>query len=516
MYNIDDPTADADDPRLLTPSVLWLDVCEEPGLTRLCLAPRSVFELSKDYEDERLANGIFLSDIDEVRRGASSHAFNRAIPPLYQPFGEQIQEGCTTWVNPEKCFSVVASERTLAVQLAGDDSDQPVPRLQLIDLLSLYSMQSLTNSEIRGRNRRFRRVLVHPSVKVSRAAAKFPAHVLEDAERITQLLSKGIDVDEENFSPHFGTRIVPKHLSYEEETRKLHIRCPRPAADSKPKEATTPQSDTEDDGRTSHSSSQDAIKQPLPSIPTVGMLTEQQVLAVMPHLKFGLTGEDRSIDIDDVSEVRPGKVSASVDGSEDLLYVSIIASTSIVVLPVPSLVVRDNLVRRFQAFITVKRDFAAFETDSPELFRPLPGDFSPILGDDFLPQSSYLTPPPAKTLSQTMKVTFGNLNAKNAEDEQLRMSAGTIPSVSSSTAKSHQSHRRGSGTGLLVARSSAGDGVYTPPATASPISSTVYSHTKRTVSISVLRRSSASSRGQSSLSEAFNNNPTVLSGSHDH
>jgi hypothetical protein len=46
------------------------------------------------------------------------------------------------------------------------------------------------------------------------------------------------------------------------------------------------------------------------------------------------------------------QTSLSIDG-EDALYVSVIASESIIVLPVPSLSVRNNLVRRFQAFIKV-------------------------------------------------------------------------------------------------------------------------------------------------------------------
>ncbi len=37
--------------------VMWLDVSEDPALSRLCVAPRDVFDLSPDYEDERLANG---------------------------------------------------------------------------------------------------------------------------------------------------------------------------------------------------------------------------------------------------------------------------------------------------------------------------------------------------------------------------------------------------------------------------------------------------------------------------
>jgi len=55
--------------------VMWLDVSENPALSRLCVAPRNIFDLSPDYEDERLANGIFLSDVAEVRPGAASFGF---------------------------------------------------------------------------------------------------------------------------------------------------------------------------------------------------------------------------------------------------------------------------------------------------------------------------------------------------------------------------------------------------------------------------------------------------------
>lgn len=37
--------------------VLWLDICDESALSRLCIAPRSVFELPRECEDERLSTG---------------------------------------------------------------------------------------------------------------------------------------------------------------------------------------------------------------------------------------------------------------------------------------------------------------------------------------------------------------------------------------------------------------------------------------------------------------------------
>lgn len=559
VYNIDDPLADGDDARILTSSVLWLDVCEEPGLSRICLAPRSIFELTKDYEDERLANGIFLSDIAEVRRGCSSHSFRRSFPFLYNPHSPysphtqphpqqqssspksnnssfsfshnnsnndknnnvKSNDNLASWIDPERCLSIVGSERTLAVQLVGDDHETPIPRLQLIDLLSLYSLQSLTATEIRSRGRKFRRLQAHSSVKVL-PPGPLAKNIIFDAERIAQLLVTGIDVDEENFSPHFGTKIVAKHLSYDERTHQLHVRSPSQSESQsvappevKQRHPPTPQTDNEEDVSISSNSQEiqgngGQMSSQMSSQVSGQVMSEQQVLGVMPHLQFGLTGQDRTIDLDDISEVRPGKVSASVDGSEDLLYVSIIASQSIIVLPVPSLIVRDNLVSRFQAFVTVYRDFKALDSDSPALFRPLEttgsvADFTPILAEDL---ASFLTPPTKNSLSQTMKVTFSNLSAKNAEDEQRVSSSGQPTSVGGESAIT-AARRRHSASGGRFSSGSNGLGGELSPPVLTTATGTVYSHTKRTKSISILRRSSTSSRGQSSLSEAFNNNLSV-------
>lgn len=58
------------------PYILWLDKCDDLSVSRLCLTPKSIFDLdTKNYEDEKLSNGIFLSDIADVRLGASSVGF---------------------------------------------------------------------------------------------------------------------------------------------------------------------------------------------------------------------------------------------------------------------------------------------------------------------------------------------------------------------------------------------------------------------------------------------------------
>ena len=43
--------------------MLWLDVSEDPALSRICIAPKEIFELPAEYEDERLANGEALKDV---------------------------------------------------------------------------------------------------------------------------------------------------------------------------------------------------------------------------------------------------------------------------------------------------------------------------------------------------------------------------------------------------------------------------------------------------------------------
>lgn len=37
--------------------VVWIDICDEPALSRLCVAPKNIFALPVNCEDERLANG---------------------------------------------------------------------------------------------------------------------------------------------------------------------------------------------------------------------------------------------------------------------------------------------------------------------------------------------------------------------------------------------------------------------------------------------------------------------------
>lgn len=101
-------------------------------------------------------------------------------------------------------------------------------------------------------------------------------------------------------------------------------------------------------GTTDSTSSETGIPgaEAMHSLPTSALLA--QSMGAM-----NLTSSDRCIDIDDISEIRPGKISAYVDGSEDLPLLTIVASETILCLPVANVQLRNNLIRRFQAFVEV-------------------------------------------------------------------------------------------------------------------------------------------------------------------
>jgi hypothetical protein len=454
------------------PFVLWLDICDEPALSRICLAPRDVFSLPKEYEDERLANGIFLSDIADVRRGASSHAFRR------HSFAE---------LRPELCVAIVGSERTLSVQFvhpqlaqaigappsislptmpaaydspaapvtgkkavagAGGKKVMTIDRGYFVDMLNLLAIQSLSPAELKLRGRKFQRCEPHESVRVGRDAFLTAAD-RTSAEKLRQLLVGGIDVDEETFSPQLGIRIYQKRLQFHPDSRKLSISSLQPSPlpspsppqqqQQQPARTTSPlptevepqlqdiQEEEDEDGQDSgeeadeeeddaqertSSSSQSSVSRrntidslgPNPPAPQQSSVSSALDLS---FLKFDLTTQNRSLDLDDISEVRPGKVSPLIDGcsgedSNDVLYVSIVASESILVLPVPSLVVRNNLLRRFQSFLLVSNPNPANPSPTPVRTNPtpLPSPLSSLLS----PRCTETTrpwPPTARPSSAT-------------------------------------------------------------------------------------------------------------------
>eukprot|EP01040_Poterioochromonas_malhamensis_P005636 gene5634-6056_t len=662
--------------------MLWLDVCEEPSLSRICLAPKKIFALPKAYEDERLANGIFLSDIAEIRKGASSHTFRS------YPF--------THLLRPELCVCIVGSERTISVQFIHEllpptpgnvvvvnsppsvpvDSRPPSPlpststaiatpstpppakkkmivdRAYFIDMLNLMAIQSLTPSELKFRQRKFTRASPHSSVKV------FPNHILttkvkENANKLLSLLTKGIEVDEETFSPYLGIRIYQKNLQYDVNSRKLFINSltsatTTPTADTssvsnssfdderamstspllpltvtvtgkelqdiveaenedEDEEEEEEEGDEEvhrvgsntpllenieeegsqnsnednnlgDDGERTSSSSQSSLSQRNtmdslhnpeyynhpPALTNPGTLLasisgggskdhtpeeEQQIPHKnidLSHLKFDLTTQNRSIDIDDVCEIRPGKVSPLIDGvnieDNDSLYVSIIASESILVLPVPSLVVRNNLIKRFQAFLLVHRDYAGLDSDTPTVFRKKTSLSSPRLGNAQRVVASSLPPLPPGTLitfnspAQVTKKTSTKYkktaSSKKSKKTSTRTSASASAPIPINTMNANGIAASTTSPSSSLVNTPSSGGVYVTAGTSPPANPSIpsaaaakrrrsapsvtlatqlsqlnnrhiYSHTKQTRSVSIVRRSSNSSRGPSSISESF-------------
>lgn len=114
--------------------VLWLDVSEEPALSRLCIATIDVFNSPRSNEDERLANGIFLSDIADIRTGINSYGF-KACSKLY------------SWIDSSKCLSIIGSERSLNIQICNDACFGDIN--YMVDILRLLALQSLTDNEVR-------------------------------------------------------------------------------------------------------------------------------------------------------------------------------------------------------------------------------------------------------------------------------------------------------------------------------------------------------------------------------
>lgn len=62
------------------------------------------------------------------------------------------------------------------------------------------------------------------------------------------------------------------------------------------------------------------------------------------------------MDIDDISEIRPGRISFSCDGSEYLPSLTIVGSETSISLPLDSVAIRNALLRQFQSFLVVYRN----------------------------------------------------------------------------------------------------------------------------------------------------------------
>ena len=59
------------------------------------------------------------------------------------------------------------------------------------------------------------------------------------------------------------------------------------------------------------------------------------------------------IDLDDISEIRAGKFSFDIDGQDSKPRITIVATEASICLPMPTRKLRDKLLTRFQAFLSV-------------------------------------------------------------------------------------------------------------------------------------------------------------------
>lgn len=358
--------------------VLWLDVCEDPALSRICIASKVVFEMPKQYEDLRLANGIFLSDIAEVRLGAAS------VTHLSAPFGELLLH---PWIKPEMCVSIVGSERTLDIQLLPEAPGEGVSRQTFVDMLNLLSMQSLGPQEARQRRRFYRKLHLHefnrnlgegylrppPQMRLT------PAEKL-DAMHTSDLLCAGIEVEEEALSAYGSSvklGILPKTLRFHPEERVLSVgpRVPPPEVDTRIVEESHRENckgctnNSGSDGATSTESFSSGVIM----VENTDNLGERKSAKDQGNL-FGdidyLAEQRRDMLLDDIAEIRPGRVSMAIDSEPDSMALTIVSSGTILCLPIPNKQLRDQLIRRFQLFIEAYRDYECLNSDHPNIFKP--------------------------------------------------------------------------------------------------------------------------------------------------
>jgi hypothetical protein len=80
--------------------------------------------------------------------------------------------------------------------------EHDVKRSLFVDILNLLALQALTPAEIKLRQKRFARCAPHESVR--NCDHKLTKKETSDAERLQKLLVKGIEVDEEAYSPYYG------------------------------------------------------------------------------------------------------------------------------------------------------------------------------------------------------------------------------------------------------------------------------------------------------------------------
>lgn len=278
--------------------VMWLDVSDDmAALSRICIATKQVYESTHKNQDGRLANGIFVGDIAEVRLGAASYSFARTQ---------------CSWVNPTNCIVIVGSERCLSLQLPDESTDSHLTRIFIVDMLRLLVIKSLTPKEILLRQKS--QWLPTSKYTVKRSVLK--QQNSSEARHISHLFSKGIPIVEEIFNRTSCTLVNRSRLlKYDEDCHVLSFTA-----------------NSSNDGDEEHDE------------------------------------YEKHIDIDDISEIRPGKLSYSIDGL-DIGMITIVASECIVCLPI-DINQRNELIKKFQLFLNATREVPYYDNNVPRAFRP--------------------------------------------------------------------------------------------------------------------------------------------------
>eukprot|EP00602_Paraphysomonas_sp_CaronLab_P007018 CAMPEP_0185026808 /NCGR_PEP_ID=MMETSP1103-20130426/11276_1 /TAXON_ID=36769 /ORGANISM="Paraphysomonas bandaiensis, Strain Caron Lab Isolate" /LENGTH=553 /DNA_ID=CAMNT_0027560515 /DNA_START=500 /DNA_END=2161 /DNA_ORIENTATION=+ len=311
--------------------VLWLaESPGEPGLSRLCLTRVDEFKSLADelqraggdssdseiesvgdgrdstwlYEKGTSGPGIFLSDIAEVRAGPASHGFG----PMLTSDMESGTCAPDHILDISRCVTVVGTEATLDIQLVDIGRGTRIrSRAWFVDILFLLATQSLGQEERALRQRVWwRRVegTGNRRPRLSQARQK-------EAILFADILTDSIQVDEELFDRSCAlgmspseTRIVGKTMWLEPASKRFLV------ADS-----------------------------------FMEVALAQKSAPVI-----------RGLDVDDISEIRPGRMSFACDGSAYLTCLTIVGSETCICLPVDSVAIRNGLLRQFQSFILYNRN----------------------------------------------------------------------------------------------------------------------------------------------------------------
>ena len=313
--------------------VLWLELNKTSyALSLLCVASVKRFKAAKSNKDwlstsydPRKYTIIPLCDIAEVRRGPCSRAF-RAFPRQ-------------SMIDPKLCLVVVSSVTSMNLQVVARSG---VERDWLLDSLAMLANNSLSHAEARLRGRRWRRYHnVKTLLRVPRNKVHLSKGRQKEATKMKKLLLGVIDVEEELCEfrgPQRTNMAVPLSISenvlwFDESSRRLFL-----SSDLKNKD-----------------------------------------------LPVGERWSPRGVDIDDIAEIRPGRMSFDVDGNDIEPMLCIIGSETVIRLPMDSVSKRNKLISYFQSFVWMYKNhefacsdqWAPFRRDDNETMQRSPVDSVP-------------------------------------------------------------------------------------------------------------------------------------------